>query len=377
MLLLMTVCTVGLVIASRALAEDGYLHSDSSNGVDRSDWMAQLPDTLHLDELTLPGTHDSGARFGTDIAETQSMSLDTQLRAGIRAFDIRLGWNSAPCVGPHLWVVHGITCQRQMFSTVLSTFTRFLSDHPREMIVLSIKDDTPDRIADSSSNPQFGRLLAAELNSVAGRIWSVDQAQDDTWNPTLGQIRGKIVLLQRWTPIPDSFRGIPWDSFKTQDDYNQPNNWHLADKWNAVSRQFREANAGPATTGYVNFLSASGGGFPYFFASGKSSPGTDAPQLLTGWTRGVINTCQYSDRCLSEYPEVNCFLSTCSVAFRGVNQLAEDWILNSRPSRLGIVFADFPGPGSTSSPGLIGSLIQVDYHEAHICFRLLRLRICA
>ena len=134
-----------------------------------------------------------------------------------------------------------------MFSTVLSTFTRFLGDHPREMIVLSLKDDTPDRIADDSSDPRFGRLLAAELSSAAARIWEVHATQDETWNPTLGQVPGKIVLLQRWTRIPGSFRGIPWDHFKTQDDYNQPNNWHLADKWHAVARHFNEADAGPQT----------------------------------------------------------------------------------------------------------------------------------
>ena len=74
---------------------------------------------------------------------------------------------------------------------------------------------------------------------------------------------------------------------------------------------------------------------------------------------------------------MNCFLGTCSVAFAGVNQLAEDWILKSRPKRLGIVFADFPGPGSAGSPGLVGILIQVDYHQANICFRALGIRICA
>lgn len=347
-----------------ALAEDGYWHNESADGVSRTDWMAELPDSIRLSEMTLGGTHDSGALYGGEKFQTQSMDLNTQLQVGIRAFDIRLGRNVAPCVGPQLWVVHAESCQRQTFAEVLSTMTRFLREHPREAVVMSLKDDTPDTTPETAADPRFGRLVAAALRPFAPFIYDVDAEADETWDPPLGQIRGKIVLLQRWTPTAGSLRGIPWSDFDVQDEYDQPNVWHLADKWEAVTQQVAAANTGPSATSYVNFLSATGGAFPYFFASGKSNPGTEAPALLTGWTRGIVNTCSENDRCLQAYPSVDCFLGTCGVAFSGVNQLTEQDIQAAQPSRLGVVFADFPGPGSSGSPGLVGTLIAVDYRFA-------------
>jgi 1-phosphatidylinositol phosphodiesterase len=352
---------LALAGGSDALADDGYWHNASANGVSRTDWMAYLPDSMQLSDLTLPGTHDSGALFGGEKFQTQSMSLATQLQVGLRAFDVRLGRNVPPCVGGQLWVVHAEACERQTFSEVLATITGFLRNHPREVVVMSLKDDTPNTIPDNALDPQFGRSVDAALRSFAPYIWNVDAEPDETWDPRLGEIRGKIVLLQRWTPSADSIKGIPWEDFVVQDDYDQPNKWHLADKWDAVSQQFTAADTGPGPASYVNFLSATGGAFPYFFASGKSSPGTDAPAMLTGWTRGYIDTCSYSGRCLEQYPSVDCFLGTCSVAFEGINQLAEDRIQATQPTRLGIVFADFPGPGSSESPGLVGTLISADY----------------
>jgi len=124
-------------------------------------------------------------------------------------------------------------------------------------------------------------------------------------------------------------------------------NWDLATKWHSVAAQLDAASSGPEATTYVNFLSASGGSFPYFVASGHSSPGTSAPNLLTGWTRGIINSCGWSSNCIPEYPSVNCFWGTCSVAFQGVNVMAMQKMnaASGTHHRYGIVYSDFPGAG--------------------------------
>ncbi|MYV63501.1 phospholipase, partial [Streptomyces sp. SID4931] len=48
------------------------------------DWMAALPDGTALQRLTIPGTHDSGARFGGPWSECQNTTIAQQLTSGIR-----------------------------------------------------------------------------------------------------------------------------------------------------------------------------------------------------------------------------------------------------------------------------------------------------
>ena len=46
--------------------------------------MAAIPDDRKLSELSIPGTHDTMAKYGGDVPECQSMTLSQQLASGIR-----------------------------------------------------------------------------------------------------------------------------------------------------------------------------------------------------------------------------------------------------------------------------------------------------
>ncbi|WP_405497446.1 phosphatidylinositol-specific phospholipase C [Streptomyces sp. NBC_00096] len=321
--------TVGTAAPALADHTAGYSH-DGSTGLTSTDWMARLPGSTLLSEISIPGTHDSGASlFGGDIAFTQSMDLATQLQSGIRAWDIRLGESSG-----RLEIYHGIARQGQDFQNdVLGATDAFLQAHPSETILM--------RVAQEQTTSDFAGRVHSHLSADP----HVYRGTSD--NPPLSDVRGKIVILQDFSsPIRE---GIAWanSAWSVQDDYTMSNNWDLARKWHNVAAQLDAASAGPGTKVYVNFLSASGGSFPYFVASGHSSPGTGAPNLLTGWTRGIINSCGWSSSCIPEYPGVNCFWGTCSVAFQGVNVLAMQK-MDATPGvhhRYGIVYADFPGAG--------------------------------
>ncbi|WP_157597179.1 phosphatidylinositol-specific phospholipase C [Streptacidiphilus rugosus] len=317
--------------ATPAVADQtaGYSH-DGSIGLTATDWMARLPSSTLLSEMSIPGTHDTGASvFGGDIAFTQSMNLGTQLNSGIRAWDIRLGESSG-----RLELYHGIARQGQDFQNdVLATADAFLQAHPGETVLMRVKEE--QTVSDFAA--KVHDLLAADPRVYRG---SSD-------NPSLGDIRGRIVVLQDFSSADRE--GIPYanSGWSVQDNYTLSTNWDLAGKWHSVAAQLDAASSGPATETYVNYLSASGGSFPYFVASGHSSPGTSAPNLLTGWTRGIINTCGGSGNCIPEYPSVNCFWGTCSVAFQGVNVMAMQKMnaVAGTHHRYGIVYADFPGAG--------------------------------
>lgn len=325
------VVTAGaLALALPAAAADvtaAYSH-DSTTGATNQGWMAWLPDNAPLSELTLPGTHDSGSyRFGGDIAFTQSMTLNDQLYAGVRAWDIRLG----KAIDDRLRVYHGDVLQGQDFENeVLTTASNYLAASPTETIVMRVKRDT-------GPEDGFDTMVKASLDKYP-RVY-----RGTSDNPTLANIRGKIVVLQDFSP---SIRmGIPWNSLAIQDRYQMNTNWDLADKWRAIRGQLDASQFGPRATTYVNFLSGSGGSFPYFVASGNSSPGTGAPNLLTGLTRGIIDTCKGNSQCIPEFPSEHCADHVgCLVAFEGTNVLTKNEI-NARgwPNRYGIVMADFPG----------------------------------
>lgn len=352
---------LGAAPAAHAGDGSGPYSFESTHSVEQSDWMQRLPGNLSLAELSIPGTHDSGAIDESDGAavQTQSMDIDEQLKAGIRAFDIRLSrWSQADnaCyegadVG-RLWVTHGAFCQGQNFDSVLAQMTDFLADHDEEVLLVRIQHET-NTLTSTLSDATFEDNVEDYLDRLGALLY---QDQFDRY-PTLAEAAGRIVVLQNWA---GTLRGFNWSHVRKQDDYTIANNWQIADKWWKV-----EAHAGltDSTRGegamHANFLSASGGSFPYFVASGKSSPGSNDPPLLTGWARGVIDTCSGANRCLRQYPNVNCFWGTCSVAFRGVNALMSNHLKSHRPAieRAGLVFADFPGAD------LIRSIIRVNYRD--------------
>ena len=56
-----------------------------------NDWMSPLDGGLLLSQLSIPGTHDSGARFEplSRTAKCQTLTIGQQLDAGARFLDIR------------------------------------------------------------------------------------------------------------------------------------------------------------------------------------------------------------------------------------------------------------------------------------------------
>ncbi|MGA2489245.1 MAG: choice-of-anchor Q domain-containing protein, partial [Anaerolineales bacterium] len=347
--------------SASAYSDPAYSH-ESSTGETNTDWMADLSDALPLSAITIPGTHDSGSYVtGGDDAITQSMDIATQLAAGIRAFDIRLGYNDGSdpkhkdttCVPPDLWIYHSKICQNYKFSAVMLAMSTFLTAHPGEALLMRI---TQQGII---SGYDFPARLTTELTPFASFMYN-----GGSTNPTLGEIRGKIIVLPRFdgdiSSVPTTI--IPWDDNHTQDYWDLPTIQYLADKWWAIKAQFQKSDAS-ADDGfiYANFLSGATGATPSFFASGHSDPRTDAPRLLTGWTRGPLGgTCKNFSRCIPEYPSVSCIGQLCSVAYSGANMMARDYLDASVQRRAGIVFTDFPGAD------LIRAIIAVNHRPSSL-----------
>jgi 1-phosphatidylinositol phosphodiesterase len=253
------------------------------------------------------------------------MPLDKQLQSGIRAIDIRL-WH----VADGFEVNHGHVPQFAQFSEVLSTVVGFLVNNPGEAVLMRVSE---------ASTPAF---TSESFESAFKRYW---ESYNDYFysgsssNPKLKDIRGRIVVLQNFKADAEKPYGIPYKtSFDIQDDWHLNSNADLYDKWKKVKAHLEKANKDTTTTAYMNYLSGAGGSFPYFVASGHSSPPTSAARLATGRTSPGWKNWR-------DFPRVNCALGICTIAYEGTNVLAYERLGKDFKKRVGVIMADFPGHG--------------------------------
>lgn len=155
---------------------------------DKAEWMAGIDDVQPMAGLALPGTHDSGARFGGEGLQTQTYDIPAQLAAGIRAFDVRLRMRDGK-----LGLYHSEAFQQVYWEDdVLPAFLRFLQEHPTEALVVSLKRE-------GGSREFYEQLLSASLSLPAHRDCFVPSFREGL---TLGECRGKILFLHRDDVMP-------------------------------------------------------------------------------------------------------------------------------------------------------------------------------
>ena len=158
-----------------------------------ADWMTDIPDSARLNTLAIPGTHDSATTYCqlAYVTKCQFKTIAEQLEAGFRYLDIRLGAD-----GEDLILMHGFTkCRTGAFfwnetltlDTVLEDCYTFLKEHPTETILFSVKQEHGDE----------------SVKEFQGLLWRYLAAAPDYWLltdsiPTLGEARGKLVLLRRY-----------------------------------------------------------------------------------------------------------------------------------------------------------------------------------
>ena len=318
----------------------GYSHDRESKTLNPR-WMKAIKDNVTISELSIPGTHDTMSFYGGDAVQTQTMSLENQLKSGVRVLDIRCRH-----VENVFAIHHGMVFQKVFFGDVLNIVTKFLDENTSETVLMRVKEEyDPER-----NTRTFSETFHYYWDQYQDYMWTPTPGYPEPNNPKLGDIRGKIVVLSRPSLLSEKYR-IDYDSFQIQDVYELDTNWDLYSKWEKVKQHLQKANdANEDNTSkkYMNFLSGAGWTelvvlpiptvYPYFVASGHSSPGTSASRLLTGRTTPGWNSWQ-------DFPRVGHFLGMSSIAFEGTNVLTYERLLWEYRNRVGIIMADFPGPG--------------------------------
>lgn len=177
-----------------------------SSYVDGPCWMKYVDDNKFLDELSIPGTHDSGTCSVDNDTEPQSSQvkcqqdyIPTQLLEGIRYFDIRLGKGDNPgiCHGDfYLFKKDGDYLH---LSDVIGYFKTFLSENPREALIM-LASRGNDEATDDSVTTAFAKVMGD----------NPDLFYTSSHVPTLGEVRGKIVLLRRFRLAGNSVSDHTW-----------------------------------------------------------------------------------------------------------------------------------------------------------------------
>ncbi|KAM8805386.1 1-phosphatidylinositol phosphodiesterase-like [Eudromia elegans] len=201
------------------------------------DWMSALPDTLPLSRLSVPGTHDSLSLFGGRRLRCQSWGLEAQLAAGVRFLDVRCRLERG-----RLLVYHLCAFQRAGVAGVLRRTLRFLHAHPAEAVLMRVKEEAP-RCARAAFAARLRRHLREEGQ---GRVWCREEV------PTLGQVRGKIVLLEE---LEHHVLGIPYERLSVGDAWKVLS---LARKWARVQKHLDAAADGCPDTLHLTFCSGNG-----------------------------------------------------------------------------------------------------------------------
>ncbi|GAA5908274.1 hypothetical protein JCM8208_000362 [Rhodotorula glutinis] len=159
------------------------LHAGPS--VDTTCWMSYIPDEAQLDELYLPGTHDSLALFYPLLSSIcQSTQILVQLKGGVRFLDLRFSLLD----DGELWAYHGVVPQRLRAEDAFETVYRWLEGEGRtECVVVSCKQENPA--------PHFAEHLWSLLDRTARTrdLWY----DEDRW-PSLGEVRGRAIMFCRF-----------------------------------------------------------------------------------------------------------------------------------------------------------------------------------
>ncbi|MCX4970318.1 phosphatidylinositol-specific phospholipase C [Streptomyces sp. NBC_00654] len=199
------------------------------------DWMGSIPDATALQRLTIPGSHDSGARYGGPWTECQNTTIAEQLNSGIRFLDVR-----CRITGDSFAIHHGASFQNLMFGDVLGACWDFLAERPGETVLMRVKQEYSEE-----SDAAFRRVFDLYLDTKGWRpLFRLDSTL-----PTLGEARGKVVLLADNGGLPGVRYADP-QVFDIQDDY-------MAEpfgKYPKIEAQFRKAAEQPGKL-FMNYVS--------------------------------------------------------------------------------------------------------------------------
>ncbi len=184
-----------------------------------NNWMSAIQDGSPISEISIPGTHDSCARFEKNLIHTQCQwfSITQQLNRGIRFLDIRCKFKADDekgCTqGIYFPIHHATTFQHIFFEEVQAQCIAFLTENPSEFILMNVQMEYE---GDGNDFREKFLELTAPYQTV---YWYMK----DTI-PAINECRGRIVLIRAYDPNQTEKNKKGWPSGINP---NDPNSFHI------------------------------------------------------------------------------------------------------------------------------------------------------
>ncbi len=157
-------------------------------------WMRGISGDKLISDISIPGTHDSGTKNVEKRKikkyQCQCLSISEQMKIGVRYFDIRC--TSKKDKGEVQYINHAsVACfneydEELMLDEIIQIGKDFLKKNPSEVLIYQIKNE-----GGNSNDERLCNYLGKYLKNT--QFWSKD------YIPKLGEVRGKIVLVRRFT----------------------------------------------------------------------------------------------------------------------------------------------------------------------------------
>eukprot|EP00658_Telonema_sp_P-2_P035010 TRINITY_DN25516_c0_g1_i2.p1 TRINITY_DN25516_c0_g1~~TRINITY_DN25516_c0_g1_i2.p1 ORF type:complete len:262 (-),score=42.35 TRINITY_DN25516_c0_g1_i2:199-984(-) len=150
-----------------------------------SAWLQQVPDSVLVRDLAIPGTHNSacvdsmGFHIGWNWARCQQATLEAQLHMGVRYFDLRL----ADCFHDDIYVTHTL-CTSMTLAQSVEVFSCFLESHPSEFVMVCMKKDWKHR-------GKWKRTSDARMVQILEQLPLSTPIRD----PMVGDLRGQCIVV--------------------------------------------------------------------------------------------------------------------------------------------------------------------------------------
>lgn len=166
-----------------------------------NNWMSRLDPSTSLLRISIPGTHDSGARFGGANWTCQKLTLAQQLEIGVRYLDIRCRH-----IEDRFDIHHMQEFQHLTFDEVLQVSKDFLKRNPSEVLIMRVKPEfEPANCTRNFSETFFTRYWDPTLFYEGNDI------------PLLKEARGRIYVLKNFEGGKSI--GTNWKNIQLQDDW--------------------------------------------------------------------------------------------------------------------------------------------------------------
>lgn len=152
----------------------------------------RAPETRLID-LAIVGTHNAAAFSASPQLRCQDLTLEEQLEVGVRAFDLRLvdRYDGSG----YMDLYHGEESLGLEFTgEVLPLFTQFLTAHPDEFVILSLRKEDDERHSQEEMRAYSQSLRRALERPEVVRLLYTGQLTRET---KVSEVRGKLLILLR------------------------------------------------------------------------------------------------------------------------------------------------------------------------------------